>query len=228
MGLVDLEDLAPAEQEEWSRRNAKFVREMRLNLARDLSTRNVAVDLLARDQNWDLFGVYFRSVDLSHHLTWRFHRGDSGGDGATKATVVRRYHEFMDGVVGDVLAQVPDDATILLLSDHGFEDTYDHRRGPDGFAILAGAPFGSGTDRGRVSVYDVAPTVAVLLGLPVPQDVTGQPREDLLDPAWLTRNPIATVPTWDREGKARSAGGAAAEASDAAEIERLRALGYIQ
>ncbi len=48
--------------------------------------------------------------------------------------MIRRYHEFMDGIVGDILAGVPEDAVILMLSDHGFEDRFAHSQAPDGFA----------------------------------------------------------------------------------------------
>ncbi|NNE43109.1 MAG: hypothetical protein HKN12_02785, partial [Gemmatimonadetes bacterium] len=239
--LADIDDLPPAEQAAWEQENAAFLREMRLNFARDLTTRNVAVDLLQRDRDWRLFGVYFRSVDLSHHLTWKFHRTAADGNpaGAPDARrlgdVVERYHEFMDGVVGEVLAQVPPEATIILLSDHGFEDVYDHRRGPDGFAIVAGGPTapaaggadgGVGADRGRISVYDVAPTVARLLGIPVADELPGTVREDILDPAFVDAYPPFRVTTWERADRSVATTGDALE-TDAAEIERLRALGYI-
>jgi predicted AlkP superfamily phosphohydrolase/phosphomutase len=203
---------------------------MQLNLARDLSTRNVAVELLSRDADWRLFGVYFRAVDLTHHLTWRLR--DRAGDPATDpearfAPVIRRYHEFMDGIVGDVLAQVPEDAVVLMVSDHGFEDRYAHSQAPDGFAILAGGATRPSAERGRLGIYDVAPTVAALLGLPVAQDLDGAPRTDLLAPAFLAAHPLRAVSTWEREGREQAEAGGDA-AVDQAEIERLRALGYLQ
>ena len=180
--------------------------------------------------DWDLFGVYFRAVDLSHHLTWRLR--DGAGDPASDpevrfAPVIRRYHEFMDEIVGDVLARVPDDAVVIMLSDHGFEDRYAHSQAPDGFAILAGGPTVATRQRGRLGIYDVAPTVAALLGLPVAEDLDGAPRADLLEPAFLEAHPVRAISTWEREGREQAEAGSDA-AVDQAEIERLRALGYIQ
>lgn len=232
--LADVGDLGAAEAAEWADRHRGFVREMRLNLARDLTTRNVAVDLLARDRDWRLFGVYFRAVDLSHHLTWRFYRAAASGaevgvDEETRQlqSVVTRYHELMDRIVGEVLALVPEDAAIVLLSDHGFEDVYDHRRAPDGVAILAGGPFVPSPQRGRLSIYDIAPTIAVLLGLPVAEDLVDPPRTDLLSREFLDAWPPRSVSTWEHLGRPRGSD-APVDAADAEEVERLRALGYLQ
>ncbi len=152
--FVDAEDLSPEAWERWADRHEGFVEEMRFNLARDLSTRNVAVDLLARDSDWRLFGVYFRAVDLTHHLTWPLR--DATGDPAQNEDlrlrpVIGRYHEFMDHVVGDVLANVSEDAVVVMLSDHGFEDRFAHARAPDGFAILAGGAISTSTRSRRRS-----------------------------------------------------------------------------
>jgi hypothetical protein len=232
--FVDADDLTEAEWEAWAAERASFVEEMRLNLVRDLTTRNVAVDLLQRDASWDLFAVYFRAVDLTHHLTWRLRgkTGDPRQDPELRLLpVIERYHEFMDGIVGDVLAEVPDDAVVLMLSDHGFEDLYAHSRAPEGFAILAGGPIAPATERGRFDVYDVAPTVAALLGLPVADDLEAGPRTDLFDPTYRRAHPVRSVSTWDRAD--RTGGEPGLETPDdaalrEAEVERLRALGYIQ
>ena len=224
LALADLEGLDAAETAAWQEENGYFVSEMRYNLARDLTTRNVAVDLLSRDEEWRLFGVYFRSVDLSHHLTW----SERKNDGSRLRTAVDRYHEVMDGVVGEVLANVPDEAVVLLLSDHGFEDRYAHSRAPTGIAIVAGGPTVVSPDRGRIGVYDVAPTVAALVGLPVANDLAGEARLDLFDPAFSAAHPPASISTWERDRPDDEATVVEDESVEAAELERLRALGYIQ
>ena len=62
----------------------------------------LAVDLLARDASWALFGVYFRAVDLTHHLTWR-QRGKTGNPRQDPELrllpVIERYHAFKMSVV---------------------------------------------------------------------------------------------------------------------------------
>ena len=126
-----------------------------------------------------------------------------------------------------------------MLSDHGFEDRYQHARAPDGFAILAGPPILCGDQvapaasergpvRGAIGVYEVAPTVAALLGLPVAEDLVAGPRLDLLDPEFVREHPVRTVSTWEREGRETAPRAADDRAIEEAELERLRALGYIQ
>ena len=230
--FVDTDGLDEAGRLRWAEEHSDFVREMQLLMARDRTTAAVARDLLSRDRDWRLYGVYLRSVDLTHHLTWELRR--KGGDPAEDPrlrmlTTIERYHEFMDGMVGGILEQVPDDATVILLSDHGFEDRFAHSRAPDGIAILAGGPVTPSAERGRISVFDVAPTAAALLGLPVAADLEGRARTDLLDPAFLAAHPVRPISTWERVG-ARDAddSGGADRAIEDAEIERLRALGYLR
>jgi hypothetical protein len=217
----------------WAKKHPRFVTEMQLNLARDLTTRNVAVELLHRDADWKLFGVYFRAVDLSHHLTWRLRRetGDISRDPDLRMkTVIPRYYAMMDSIVGEVIAAVPLDAVILVMSDHGFEDKYAHSRAPDGFAILAGGATVPSPGRGRLSIYDVAPTVAALLGLPVAQDLDGHVRTDLVTPALLASFPPRAISTWEREDRPQATAKGSDEPDGAvdSEVERLRALGYIR
>jgi len=119
----------------------------------------------------------------------------------------------------------------VMLSDHGFEDRYQHARAPDGFAILAGPAIVArprAEAKVAISVYEIAPTVAALLGLPVAEDLVGRARTDLLEPEFVAAHPVSRVRTWERAG--REAGTAAAEdrAVEEAELERLRALGYIR
>jgi hypothetical protein len=229
--FVDTSGLDEAGRKAWADEHPRFVREMKLNVARDLTTRNVAVDLLRRDTAWDLFGVYFRAVDLSHHLAWRLRH--ETGDVSENAELRMRaaipaYHELMDEVVGDVLRQVPDDAVVILLSDHGFEDRFAHSRAPKGIAIAAGGPVVPAVERGTIGIYEVAPTIAALLGLPVAADLEGRPRMDILTSSFRGTHPPVPISTWESAARRPDQDDSGSGEINDAEVERLRALGYLR
>ncbi len=117
---------------------------------------------------------------------------------------------------------------MLVLSDHGFEDRYGHSRAPEGFAIAAGGAFLPSAERGRLHIEEVAPTIAAMLGIAIPDDLPRKPRTDLLNPALLAAHPLRLVATWEREDRHADDGENMAGAMDEDEIERLRAIGYIK
>lgn len=104
---------------------------------------------------------------------------------------VERYFAVVDRWLGRLLEQCPlSECAVLVVSDHGFKWGSDRPREFSGVAAATAALWhrprglfvlaGSGVSRkGRVgepaSVYDVAPTVASLLGLPVGASWPGKP-----------------------------------------------------
>ena len=74
-------------------------------------------------------------------------------------------------------------------------------------------------------MLDVAPLVFHLAGQALPDDLEGELPRAVLEPAWLERHPVRTVPG----GKFTPAGGSDPEASADDELsERLRSLGYLE
>ena len=76
-----------------------------------------------------------------------------------------------------------------------------------------------------VSALDVAPTVATLLGLPVPDDTEGRVLRELLDPEWLDENPPRSIASW---GERETGGGVYRGRADEEFRKRLEALGYLR
>ncbi len=85
---------------------------------------------------------------------------------------------------------------------------------------------GPGVRLRGASALDLAPTVAVLLGLPIPDDMEGRVLAELLDPDWLEQHPPRALPSWGR----RTMGERAVDEryNDDELRRRLRALGYIR
>jgi predicted AlkP superfamily phosphohydrolase/phosphomutase len=63
---------------------------------------------LLKHQDWDFAMMMFRATDVIAHHFWE------------EQDVVRECYQYMDGVVGEIVSALPD-ATILLISDHGFQ-----------------------------------------------------------------------------------------------------------
>ena len=143
-------------------------------------------------------------------------------------------------MLGTLLSKVPDDTTVILMSDHGFHP--DHLRpraipdfpagpafehSPYGIFVIAGPGIKRDEPLFGVSVLDLAPTVLTLYDLPVGEDMDG----DVITSAFENPPAIRTIPTWDdvpgNDGRhpphTRLDPVAAAEA-----MEQLVALGYVE
>lgn len=104
---------------------------------------------------------------------------------------VERYFAVVDRWLGRLLEQCPlSECAVLVVSDHGFKWGSDRPREfsgvaaataalwhrPKGIFVLAGnGVMAKGRTGEPASVYDVAPTVAVLLGLPLGASWPGKP-----------------------------------------------------
>lgn len=157
---------------------------------------------------------------------------------AVYAASVPRYFQVVDRWIGRMIQAFPlEQRTYVLLSDHGFKWGDDRPRGLSGTAG-ATAPLwhdphamfllaGSGIEkRGKVSeqasVYDVAPTLAALLGIPPDQrwrgaPLPGAPTNSLAAVDWLPLVPPSSY---------QSTSGAAAPV-DPEYIAKLQSLGYL-
>lgn len=89
-------------------------------LLRGIDTKErIARDLLASEP-WDFFMVVFGESDTVSHHFWLFHdpgspRYQPGWEDAIKTIYAR-----LDAAVARLVAQVDDDTTVLVVSDHGF------------------------------------------------------------------------------------------------------------
>ena len=87
----------------------------------DVKTR-LARTLMRRDA-WDCVVVLFGESDTVAHHYWKFHDPQSprfDPDGAPEfSDAIRRVYEGLDAAIGTLTATVPD-ATVMLVSDHGF------------------------------------------------------------------------------------------------------------
>ncbi|HKK70676.1 MAG TPA: alkaline phosphatase family protein [Candidatus Krumholzibacteria bacterium] len=218
--------------------------DLRAIVAGDLTYLAMAEALLARG-GFDVFTVYFRGLDLVSHDYWRWFEPRYSGlepeDWRVRmlGSVIDEYHVFVDELIGRVLDGVDPRSRVLVVSDHGFVG---HRRVRgrrtlgvqmhrlEGLVVMKGP----GLRRGHVleggGVKDVMPTVLALCGVPPARDLDGVVLHDAFTAdlrRWsgvLVEQSIASyegiVPRTGREAEPDPE-------AEAATLEKLRALGYV-
>ncbi len=205
----------------------------------------IALRMLGAGAGGGLAMFYYQGPDEASHLFMRYRPpllpGVDRRDMELFGLLVDRYYERQDRYIGDIVAAAGPEATLLLVSDHGFKsdanrphDT-DSRIGrgnaadwhtPVGVLLAAGPDIRTGFELGSASILDVTPTVLALFGLPAARDMDGQPLTDMLTPDFNRRHAVAWV---DSYGGVRRPGeeAIAQAAGDAELLEKLRNLGYI-
>jgi predicted AlkP superfamily phosphohydrolase/phosphomutase/Tfp pilus assembly protein PilF len=200
------------------------------HIARDLYDKNLP----------DLTMVYFEGTDVVGHVFGPYVPPKTEcvpeADFARYHRAVDEYYALVDKLLGQWMRRAEEDgATLVVNSDHGFRWGKDRPCEPpsldlsgswhrlDGVFVAWGARVGRSSERGTASVFDVEPTIAALLDLPVDRRSSGKvlraafpgiadpPRKDLVE----------TVPVRRIAAEAMSETGA----SDYA--QKLKSLGYL-
>ena len=193
----------------------------------------VAKNLIASPEPPDLFALYIGGTDVVSHRFWRYAHPEAYAHPPSPEqlenfrTMIDDYYIYTDRTIGELLAKLPQDVTVLVISDHGFRGVNEdrvfapgdpavfrnsgaHDDAPPGVFIAAGryiaaAPrrVGSGPDPGSEpllpigSVLDVTPTLLALKGIPVGQDMDGHVLMSLIQKERLEAAPLTLLPTHD-------------------------------
>ncbi len=183
------------------------------NLAKviaDCTTINRAATALMHQEPWDFTGVYYDAIDHFCHGFMNYHPPRLSWidekDYELYKQVVESGYIYHDVLLGTLLEETDEDTTVIIISDHGFHS--DHLRPgyiplePAGPAVqhrTYGIFAVKGPDIKRdeiiygASLLDVCPTLLMLFGLPVGQDMDGKPLINIFsDPP-----EIQIVPSWD-------------------------------
>jgi predicted AlkP superfamily phosphohydrolase/phosphomutase len=206
------------------------------------------VDHYLEEDEYDLFLAYYRFPDVFFHFATMFlekeyhDRIDAYVGAPVEPTpqVLEEFNRKMAEVAWPILREKEavlsriverarkEKAYLLVVSDHGFQMSskgYTHyglpagTPPPDGILALLGPDVKPGI-RIEASVYDIAPTILYLKGLPVGADMDGKP---LLEGLTVSR-PVRTA-LYTRM-KHRPAG--TNPELDKKKLEELKSLGYIK
>ncbi len=159
------------------------MRSLREFWAADLGYLNVA-RLLKDVADFNLFFFYLRGPDMMSHSFYHYLKDDPASprnDPAELAAfgeIVRRYYDWVDEAVGEVLSWFPADRPAVILSDHGFHGPRPSGRGTiehseSGIFMVRSPMHQAGQVFDRIELLDVCPTFLSLLGLPPAKDMPG-------------------------------------------------------
>jgi predicted AlkP superfamily phosphohydrolase/phosphomutase len=203
-------------------------------------------DFLFRTKEADLYMSYFRMPDIVQHFVLALLEDEFVGDSfpgegkpwtmpaARQQEILLRIshllepvYRYMDRLLQKYMSDPKfKDAYFFVMSDHGFSlysGGYNHydlpaeMPAPPGVFMAKGPTVRPG--KTTAGIYDIAPTVLYLLGLPLDKSMDGKALGDIFK---LSRKVKYTAYTLDKSKK-----GIARKDSDRETLEELKALGYI-
>lgn len=195
---------------------------------------------------WDFMAVYYDGIDHFGHGFMRYHPPRPAWvpeeDFERYKLVIDGAYCYHDLLLGTLLALAGQDATVILMSDHGFHPDHlrprvlpnepagpaaEHR--PFGIFVAAGPNIRRDDLVFGATLLDVCPTILRHFGLPVGRDMDGR----VLNTIFANPAPPQWIDSWDAVEGPHPAGMHPPEAQlDAGEtqeaISQLVALGYIE
>lgn len=173
----------------------------------------------ARLANVDLEVVYLPGLDIAQHGLLTTNTGGTASAVAARVQAIEQYYAFLDGLLGDLTHAT--DRTVVLVTEPGRIDAPGA-----GLLAVSGRPAARQSSRMAGDPASVAASVLTLLGVPVADDLSGQPLIELMSESFRRAHPVRHVATYGpRRLTARPASG---KALDQEMIERMRSLGYIR
>ena len=203
-----------------------------------------ATTWIAENKEWDLITMYLDTIDHFSHGFMNFHppkmKGISNEQYETYKDVINSAYKYHDMMLGRLIQIAGEDATIMLISDHGFHSDHlrpkilpDEPAGPAyqhrnyGIFCIKGPGIKKNEKIYGASLIDITPTILQLFDLPVGEDMDGVPLVQIFDKP----KDIKTIPSWeDVEGNAGMLPEETQENPyDAQEsLQQLVELGYIE
>lgn len=249
------EDL-PEPQRKARRAEVKnLIEQLMWSVAADETYLKIAKDRLQKSAEFpDLTMLYFGGPDVASHRFWRYMNPEQFkyevDPSAVEALgdVVRTFYRRADEMIGELLAVIPEDANVIVCSDHGFHSQFTEARHPQGVSAHhldgpAGVFVSAGPDiqesLGADEVFaanrllqmgyvdDVHPLVLSLLGIPVGRNVedpSGGPLKKVLRLGRASLEPIISHDEGFRPPAAPRSAGAEFET---AVKDWMGQLGYI-
>ncbi len=188
----------------------------------------------------DLVMVYFRGPDPVQHYAWDLVEPEKYAVPPENLErdrgLVEGIYRYVDSFVAELTALAGPETWIIIASDHGAEPspraTGKNRRRQrpgahsftaKGVLFLSGPHVKPGYEIEDAGPYDLMPTMAWLLGLPLSKELEGGVIAEAFEESFVERQRT----TWVASYGVREVGREEVSPADEAMLENLRALGYL-
>jgi predicted AlkP superfamily phosphohydrolase/phosphomutase len=196
--------------------------------------------------DYQCFTLYFRGLDMVSHEYWKYFQPRVSGlkedDWRVRmlGEVVPNYYEYVDELLGEVLSFVEEDSRVMVVSDHGF---FGHRRSSNGLSVgvgmhrehgillMQGPGLRQGARIERAEVKDIMPTILVMSGVPIANDLDGHVLGEAFEAKVqrsFDRLLTDAIDSYDGLRRRGDGAGGVSDETNAAVLEQLRSLGYIE
>ncbi len=176
----------------------------------DAMTIKDATVAIMHHEPWDFTAVYFDAIDHFCHGFMNFHPPRlpwvKKDDYELFSGVVESGYRLHDILLGSLLAEAGKDATVIIVSDHGFHSDHlrparipDEPAGPAaqhrpyGIFVISGPGIKKDEVIYGASLLDVCPTILSVLGLPVAEDMDGKPLLNIFE----ENRKVEWIESWD-------------------------------
>ena len=130
------------------------------------------------------------------------------------STVIERYYQFYDDIIGKYLASRKEDELLIVYSPHGIEplplwkrvrewvlgkaeiSAY-HELAPDGVVFFHGREIWKGRNIDGMRLIDIAPTLLNFLGLPIGKDMDGIVCSSIFREEFKLENPVLYISSYE-------------------------------
>jgi len=166
----------------------------------EAATTHGAITWCVEHRPWDFAAVLYNGIDQFCHLFMQYHPprrdGVSEEDFALYHGVVAAAYRFHDMMLGRLIELAGADATIMLVSDHGYRidraaaaaahegprtlESLSREHRAQGICVLRGPRVQRGQTLQGASLLDVTPTLLALMSVPIGADMDGRPWVEFL------------------------------------------------
>lgn len=198
----------------------------------------VTKDLMARRPT-DLVMLYLHGPDPIQHMAWDLAEPEAyavpNPNLERDRGLVAGVYRAVDTMLGELLAAVGPETWVIVASDHGAEPSPkatgkpregrpgEHPYSAKGVLFIRGPHVKAGLQIRGATPYDLMPTFAWLLGLPLSEEFEGRILTEAFAESFVNRQPVHKVATYG----ARKTSAPETSPADELMLELLKGLGYI-